>query len=307
MRVLVAILLLVLCCGAALGQRAQMQIAFERDTVAVGKAIVLRIGVRYPVGARLVLLPDTVKAYRPFEVVGTRTVPDAQATEGDMVKDSLEVTLRTWEVEARQTVQLHAAYVRAPGDSIKVTSNAATVRLNTRVPQVVPSLQYRRDFSLAHITEPIDLRPWVIALGVLLALGVIGFFVLRKPFRKWLYRRNLTRRYAELQQQLTAQYAGLAQEPVRSINEINRLWKEFLDADWRAHLRSLTAQELMHYLQQTDRLPQDNKQVLVKLCKLEEQVNYAKMPLASSEFEKLYSGLQQVVAVEFQRRKETAN
>jgi hypothetical protein len=300
---------LILATQAALAQRGTAgtqtaaRLSATTDTVALGRPIRIALAIQYP-GGRTVLLPDTLKGYGRFEYGGMRTIPGARREADGWVYDSIEVTLRSFNAAAEQKLAATLGFVRGQ-DTLRIQTNTLTFRFNARIPQYDDKLALKKNFDLAHITPTPNYLLWFIIAFSVIGVCVVGFFVLQKPVRLWLRRRRLQRQYDALQGALQQTRQLLPAQPLQFINQLNGLWKDYLDYDWRAQLRTQTAREVSLVLQ--TKLPETaNRNVLQQLCTLEEQVNYARRPLPNEEALALCNALNEILAGEYARRKEAA-
>lgn len=308
MRRIAIIIVLVFCAHLLFAQGDKVQtfarLSAATDTIALGRPFTVSLMMRYP-GVRSPLLPDSTRGYGKFVLEGLHYPPGARTEKDGWVTDSVVLTLRAFDVADTQTLRAQVGFVRDK-DTLRLATNTLRFRFRARIQQYNDALQLKKNFDLAHVEPTPNYLLWFVIAFIIIASCVIGFFLLQKPVRRWLHRRRLQRQYEGLLEKLLQAQQLLPAQPLQFINQLNGVWKDYLDADWRAQLRTQTAREVDAVLRQK-MAEADGRITLQQLCQLEEQVNYARRPLPMAEVEALLQALRTTLAQEYERRKEAAS
>ncbi|MEL6673732.1 MAG: hypothetical protein AAFR61_16120 [Bacteroidota bacterium] len=278
------------------GQEVQAILSFDSDTMAIGMPVSLKLAIQHPQDV-MVEFP-TPRDFEPFEWVGSEPEP-TQTLEG-ISWDVVTYQVRSFSLEEAQALFVPYAYYSGQ-DTFRAYAFSDTIRLNLRLTEWDPSMQYNLQTGLLELQDPPNYLLWIsIILGVAALLLVIGYF-LRHPVQRYLaYQKNQTewqvvrRRLRKLEDEADQVYL---------FKELSQLWKGYLDPRDRRGFRFMTTTELRNHLERDPGFSQGQRGVLIRASQQGDQVIYAGKSLERPEIKHLIGELKQVLGHIYQIRK----
>lgn len=213
---------------------------FTKDNVQVGEPVDFVL-THYSSQDSLVLFPDTLYDFSPFELVTKKTF---QSAIRDSLKfDSVIYTLRTFEIRGWQHFNLPVYYL-TKSDSIKLTSTTDSLGINLLVKKAITPISLKSDTKY----QPIPLLTDYAYLSVLSMVVLASIIILIVVFRKPLIRKI---RLLRLQQQhdkyITRINALVKENPSRpEIESFLGIWKSYLGNIEKKTVASMTSKEILN-------------------------------------------------------------
>ncbi len=203
-----------------------------------------------------VVFPDSLADFAPFEYVGQTY--DPTRTRAGRSRDRAVYRLRTFALDAVQTLALPVLVLRGPADTLRLRPAPARLRLRRTVPPV-PARRAARppvlesDDRLPAIAPAFNYPFWLAGLAGLLLLGAGA---------ATLFRARLRRRYAAYKRRknhtyFLAQFARHVERFTLSQSATNveravTLWKNYLASLETSALSSFTTREMVAFFDDDD-------------------------------------------------------
>lgn len=272
------------------------------QAIKVGIPFQVELSVRHPEDV-VVVFPDSAGDYAPYELV--KSTPRPTHTEAGTSIDATLLDLLSWEIDSIQKMQFSAAYLDPKGDTVPVPSNTVELTFLPVVTAYSDTLKLRMIENLLPVAEPFNFVAWSVVSVVLIAIGLLLFFLLRRPVAKTLRRWAVKRDW----QRFRKDYQGvlpLVPQQEQFTTALSAAWKRYLDRRNALHLRALTTSELEEALKEIAILSPDDIQVLVALGRSRDMLLYAGMPESEERLRALHERIGTIMEKEFLRRKEAA-
>ena len=275
-------------------------LSFKEKMLEIGKPTPLLMHIEHPEDM-VVIFPDSGKAFLPYELVG-REVRPTETANGRSV-DEVTYSIRSFEIDSLQTIRLPFRYITIDGDTISEYTDPATILLLPAVPVYSDSLKLRPHTGLFPIYEPPNYLLMFVGITVLVLLLVILTILLWKPVRRKIRRWRLEKDWKKVDAKMQ-QTMGQISQPVSFIEQLNQIWKAYMDKTWKASLKSRTTPELKELLFQVEALSPEEKNFLYRSSEIADMLIYAKKGASGQELDKVWQGVYQLLQAEFRRRKE---
>lgn len=310
--------LLVLLCGwllpaATFGQLPDIPVESSSDgkvrakletmdrLIMVGKPFRAQLEVTHP-AEMVVIFPDTGGGFFPFEL--NKRFPEPTRVSDGIATDFVIYELWSWNVDSLQTLQLPVQYIDK-NDTLSLLSNAEILEFIPTLPTDNDSLKYKRIENIADVSEPIAWGAWSIVLGALIVISLLLGIFLYNPVRKWFRRRRIEREWKKYLNRLQLVGKIKDQEDVYLL-ELAKVWKGYLDRDWKRGLGSLSTRELEEELKSIDSLAQEDKQSLIALNRSADRATYGGQSIEGGELSSYFAKIRSIMEKEYRRRKEAA-
>lgn len=217
---------------------------FHLDTVKIGEPVNFTFYFRHAATAEVVL-PDSTFNFEPFEYVSRRFFP-TQTQKGESM-DSVIYTLRTFQVEPRQTLSL-PAFLLQEQDTVILKSEPEIIYVKQMVRDPARAENLKPHTTLATINARLNYGYWFIGLGVLILVLCLIWMIFGKRIlvRYRLYTLKLNHN------QFINKYNGFIEgfnksESLQTIEQAITLWKNYLtDLEGNA-INSFTTKEIAAY------------------------------------------------------------
>lgn len=213
--------------------------AFNKNNIQVGEPVDF-ILTHCSSQDSLVLFPDTLFDFSPFELVNKKTF---QSEIRDSLRfDSVIYTLRTFEIRAWQHFNLPVFYLTKT-DSIKLISSTDSLGINLLIKKAITPIQLKSDTSY----QPIPLLTDYAYLSVLSIIALVSLVILILVFRKPLTKKLRLIRLQKQHDKYIARIDGLVKNnPSRlEIESFLSIWKSYLGSIEKKTLASMTSKEIL--------------------------------------------------------------
>ncbi|MEZ4825818.1 MAG: hypothetical protein R3C61_05905 [Bacteroidia bacterium] len=279
------------------GQVIRANLEFTVDTMAIGRPVVLRMAVEHPENA-VVVFPRDSRLFAPFELVSidaepTRTV---NSTSWDVVN----YTLRSFELYPRQAVELPLIWI-TDKDSVREYISSDSVLLAERIEKVTEDLRYKQSEDIIPLQDPPNYAfLFGILLTVLLALSLV-VILLRKPIAQYFAMRKLQQEWGGIKRQMRR--LEQMQDQSKVLDELNHLWKKYLDPTDDYVLLTKTTTELREDISRIPGFSIEQQKVLIQTALAGDQVIYAGAELEKNEVLRMVREVKNVLGHAYERRK----
>lgn len=280
------------------GQEVKASLRFLVDTFAVGKPIPLYMEIRHP-DSVAVIFPDR-KQFAPFELVSIDADP-TQTTDGRSLDAAIYI-VRSFEMRDTQRVNLSYGYILGP-DTIWRSLNSDYVRLNYRSQPAdsTENLSLKSIDDIWAMATPTDFS-WVgLVIFSVLVLALLAIGLLRKPIRRILHIRRNRQEWASIRKRITQ--VGELEDQGQLFDQLNHLWKQYLDPGEELGLRSMTTTELRNAESFPDLL-QTRQHLLIYASQLADQAIYAEELVPDEEVQSIIWELQELMREVFEIREQ---
>ncbi|MEM7660175.1 MAG: hypothetical protein AAF399_28970 [Bacteroidota bacterium] len=299
-----ALIVIVFACwlSPVWGQSIEATLAFDSDTTAVGRLQQVVMEIFHPEDI-VVVFPLNKEAFLPFELVSQEAEP-TRTEEGKSI-DRVIYQVRTFELKEKQALRLPYAYL-PPGTQQQDTSweyvSSDTIRLKARIAEEQAADSLEAFGELDQVSEPPDYSLLTI-LGIILLIMLVplGIF-LRGPIQRYLRLQGLKQEWQSIRKEIKG--LGKQTDQAEVLNQLNRIWKHYLDPDDTVGLRSMTTTELQIHIPELMFLTRPQQEILLKLSQVSDQVIYAGEHIQEDVISGLTWELYEVIDATYQERKE---
>lgn len=298
--------LLALCfLGASdlIAQDVTASMVFLKKTVEVGKVTPVEVEIIHPVETT-VIFPDSAMDFQHFEVHHTEIEPTK--TEKGVSIDKKTYYLQTFEIDSVQKLSLQYQYVIG-GDTVLAFMEPDSIVLEhnvSEIPTSPDSLKQAMKYvgGLEEVEVPADYTQTFIVLGIVIASILLLGGILYRPIRKRIALWMIAREWKKLLLDIEA-LRGSVEKPKVFIDDLNGIWKTYLDRDWKIPFRSLTSPEIEEALTPVSDINQDQKELLVNVAKSGDLIIYAGMTYPRDYLEQLLDGVVPILEDSFDRKR----
>ena len=268
--------------------------------VQVGKPFKVELSVQHPVDM-VVVFPDSAGDFAPYEWV--ETLPEATKTVNGTSTDVATYRLLTWEIDSVQSIQLPVKFLRAPGDTSTVSSNACTLLFDPVIEAYSDSLKLKLHEGLIPIREPFPWLGFVVMTALVSLLGLTLYFSLRSPFMKWLKKYRIQRDWKRF---LTKHQGVLGKQGdwIAFSEAMQDNWKQYFDPNGALKLHAMTTADLAEILTQSEAWDDQDISILTEIGKIRDMAVFGGILSDGSRLVELHGILQLVMEKEFSKRKE---
>lgn len=246
----IAVTAALLSAVAVFSQEIKVSGGFVKDSIAIGEPVAYYLSAAYP-QTLTVLFPDSVFNFAPFEYSRKAFYPTA--TSNGISRDSVIYYLSTFEIDKVQYLSL-PVFVTTARDCTSFAPIADSIHLIELVTSPPDSLQ-AKDLPLKtntlyeRVFSDFNYIITVIAIGVLLILAVVGWFVFGKRIIKYFKLKrlkkshfNFLQNFGNNFQQLNTLFSPEKAEAVIS------LWKKYLEQLEQLPYTKLTTKETIQMI-----------------------------------------------------------
>ncbi len=270
LRIYVGVLLFQACFSTASAQVNSIVCKFESDSFSMGMPIVLHCEVE-KLPETSIQFPRYSLAYAPFDWI--RTVRISRKNQEQFILESYDIYLKSFELLQEQSVRFKFGWM-TDRDTAFQEVRSDTVSLVRMVHGNPLNTPFRKDQALVYVQTPLDLTNfilWIIILGV---VGFTLFYTLKKPVLVWWKLYKLKKSWEQVKHKLTL----LEQQSSRQVlyfQQLNSLWKTYLDPFNLYSLGSLTTTELQQVLVHFSFLDTSERAWFVKVSEKSDLVIHA--------------------------------
>ena len=271
---------------------------FGNDSLDLGRPIEGILEITHP-SKTVVVFPDSSGDFAPWEIASSKH--HTTRTTGGISIDRKTYFLRSFEIDSVQTLRLPFRYLIG-NDTVLQYSGADTVLFRSRIPEWNDSLKLITVVGLTGINDPPNyLLFLVIGFGLFFLMGLLVFLFI-KPVTQWMKTKKIEREWKEIS--LRLRKAGtLVEKQEAFINEVNFIWKKYLDPGRRFSLSSLSTPELKEALPQLIQLDESDKSALLNIAHTGDMIQFAGMKVGEESLRALPDQLLGLLEKEFKRRK----
>ncbi len=292
-------LLFALAQAPAHAQEVSARLELLTDTVALGRPFGLRLEVSHPADV-MIFTPRGKKDFFPFELIDME--PEPTRTRNGVSIDAVTYQLSTFQLGSEQALTLSVGYRRPDSDEITVLSvQSEAIRLMERIPDASDQLEYREHDALPPLKDApnlVLLFLYLIAAVVLLGLAGLWlqgplerYFRIRKVRLEW---SRVARKIEQIQEMKTDQASRLEQ--------LNRIWKTYLDPKGQLALLSMTTTELMHAIREMTEIHPKEQEKLIRTSRAADEVIYAGHELPPDQMQRLIGQVSELLLGVYQHR-----
>ena len=247
----------------------------------------------------VIVFPQDEEDFQPFELVSRMAHP-TQTRSGISV-DAVQYQLRTFEMIPHQAVLLPYAYLIGT-DTIRQFIRSDSLEILFRVAEDTETTTFEAFEGIIPLSSPPNYHVWIVVGIVLLILLGIASFALRRPIDRYLKLQRLKQEWADIQRQ----FRKLEKYPEQAsqFDQLNHLWKTYLDPKDKIGLRSMTTTELQNNLPLLMYLTRAQKDLLLTSAKMGDQVIYAGEEVPQEELKSLIWDLYEIIDAAYQERRE---
>ncbi len=278
-------------------QGVKADLAFGRDSFRVGEMVPLHLSIRHR-ATDVVGFPDVKRSFGVFEVV--LTTYKRTHTVAGISSDSVTYQVRCFELAPKLTLEL-PYFVVANGDTNWHTTPSRSIFLKAHIAGLQPQPPFLAHKEVIAIEAPPNygLFSLVIGLCLIALLGLLA--ILRKPIRRLLKRLQLQREWQSLQKRLS-KLSQMEDQPAGYLDELNHIWKDYLDPKASHALRSLTTTELTSQILQLEAINEQDAQALLACAQAGDNAIYAGQPIDLSSLKTHKTATQAVLETVLQYR-----
>lgn len=283
-------------------QQVAASLAFDSDTTAIGKVLNVRMEIAHPEDL-VVVFPLNKDAFLPFELI-SQTAAATETQQGRSL-DVVTYQVRTFELREKQALRLPYAYL-PPGTQSRDTTweyvLSDTVRLNVRIREEQKEDSLESFGELDEVSDPPDYSLLTL-LGIILLIMLIPLVIfLRGPIQRYLRLQSLKQEWGSIRKEIKLLIEQEDQAEV--LNQLNRIWKHYLDPDDQIGLRSMTTTELQVHIPELIFLTRPQQEILLKLSQISDQVIYAGEPVSDDLISAITWELYEVIDATYEDRRE---
>lgn len=280
------------------------KIKFLSDTIAVGYPTPLLMSISHPKN-QIIAFPDSAKDFLPWELK-SKEVFTTKTNDGISV-DSVKYYVMTWEVDSIQYFRL-PYYVISGKDTNRLMSNSDSVIFRPRIPndpQKIKDLSVKNVDYYAPISDKLNWLVISIVIVLFLTLMFLTLVYMNKPMKKWWIKYNLKKEFGKVKKSLELLDKKQLSE-VAYLNEINKIWKNYLSSVWNQNFRALTTAEMSKYFQESAVLSNDEVHIINRMNSLSDIGNYVGAQLSMNEVKELKTSTVKILESAFAQKIENA-
>lgn len=280
------------------------KIKFLSDTIALGYPTPLLMSISHPKN-QIIAFPDSAKDFLPWELKSKEVF--TTITSDRVSVDSVKYYVITWEVDSIQHFQL-PYYVISGKDTNKLMSNFDSVIFRPRIPndpQKIKDLSVKNVDYYAPISDKLNWFAISIVIVLFLTLMFLTLVYMNKPMKKWWIKYNLKKEFGKVKKSLEILDKKQLSE-IAYLNEMNKIWKNYLSSVWNQNFRALTTAEMSEYFQESSALSNDEVHVINRMNSFSDIGNYVGAQLSMSEVKELKTSTIKILKSAFAQKIENA-
>ncbi|MEM7374725.1 MAG: hypothetical protein AAF587_39400 [Bacteroidota bacterium] len=284
--------------GHSQAQEVLAILEFDTDTVSLGRPVPLHLSISHPEDI-VVVFPVGKKEFEPFELAGRKVEPTL--TDEGLSVDAVTYQLRTFDLAPKQAVSLSYAYVVGK-DTIREIVRSDSLRLNFQVHTDPDAGAFQTIDGVLPLSPPPNYGLWTM-LGVMLLilLGALAV-LLRRPIDRYLRLQRLKQEWMEVRKQLKR--LGQHSNQTYQLDQMNHLWKGYIDPDDAMGFLSMTTTELKNNLPLLMFLTRSQKDILLQAAMAGDKVIYANEQIPKDEVDSLIWNLHEIIDTVYGERQE---
>ncbi|MEO0471910.1 MAG: hypothetical protein AAF206_19950 [Bacteroidota bacterium] len=258
-------------------QRVNAELGFVTDTMSLGKAVSLRMVVEHPeeIG---VIFPDRRSDFQPFELL--RIDAEPTRTVNGVSLDAVTYQVRSFAVQLQQEVVLHIGTIEGQDTSWQPLKSGVIQRI-PRLSAEAEQPAFRAQKDWIPLAEPPNYTLVLLLLSGLIAFAAVIIYVLRKPVKRILAKRSLINEWNQIKRNIR-RITSVSDQRIL-FDELNVLWKTYLDPEEDLALRTLTTTELKDVVLRIRFLNAEQQQTLLQTARSGDMVIYACKQFSSAE------------------------
>lgn len=284
--------------SALFSQEVSATFHFEEDSVDLGRPVKGVLEISHP-SATVVIFPDSAIDFAPWEIASS--IPHPTVTKSGISVDRKTYFIRNFEIDSVQTLRLPYRYLIG-NDTVLQYSGYDTLLFRTRIPEWNDSLKLKYFEGLTAIADPPNYALILVIWVATMLLLALLFILLRKPFLSWLKTRKIDKEWREVTNRLRNSGHLIPQQQA-FINEVNYIWKKYLDPSRQFSLSSLTTPELRETLPKLEQLDESDRRSLLEISQTADMIQFAGMRAGEDSLKALPDRLLSLLEKEFKRRK----
>ena len=277
-------------------QSIKAKLEFQTDTVQIGQVVAVKMVIEHP--AEVILVFPESRDFAPFELVSRE--PEPTQTINGVSWDVVTYQVRSFSLATKQAIRLpYSFYGRR--DTIQRFVSTDSIYMSLVTPEDISGLEYQSHDGMISMVDP----PNYLGIGILVAaifvvMAIAGFF-LRKPLEKYLAIRKTDLEWRAVKKQLK-RMENLPDQ-IKLFDQLNQLWKAYLDPDDSIGLRSMTTTEIRREIIKFSDYSMNQQQVLINTSRTADQVIYAGKTLRLAEVLEILENIKKVLGSTYLRRK----
>lgn len=271
------------------------------EVIDLGKPFPVKMEIVHPENM-VVIFPDSSTDFGAFELESIQSFPTR--TFQGVSTDQVVFQFWCFDIAPMQGLQAPFQYI-LNGDTLKGLSNIDSVRLEERVKIYSDTLSFRKHQGLTEVREPQTLK--ILLIGLIVFILLTGLFLaavlLAKPIQRKLYQWRLEKEWKGIQEKLV-QCTSLLPRQKEFVEELNDIWKRYLEPSWGIPLKPLTTPEMKTLIGEDPKtLSEEETHTLLHLNQLSDAILYADQSGSQEELAQLHERVQLILTREFERRK----
>lgn len=293
------LLLLVLTQAPAHAQEVSARLELLTDTVALGRPFGLRLEVSHPSDV-MIFTPRGKKDFFPFELIDIE--PEPTRTHKGVSTDVVTYRLSTFQLGSEQSLSLVIGY-RSP-DSKEIatlTVSSEAIRLMERIPEVSDLLEYRWHTAPPPLKDPPNLILLFLYLTAAVVLIGLTLLWLRGPVERYLRIRKVRLEWNRIARKIE-QIQAMKTDQASRLDQLNRIWKTYLDPKNSLALLSMTTTELMHAIREMSEIHPKEQETLIRTSRVADEVIYAGYQVSPELMQALVRKVSDLLFGVYQRR-----
>jgi hypothetical protein len=249
----------------------------------------------------MIFTPRGKKDFLPFDLIDME--PEPTHTRKGVSVDAVTYYLSTFQLGEKQTLQLQIGYRGPESAEIKTLQvRSHPIRLMTRIPEAADLLDYRSDTELPVLQDPPNLA--LLFLYFLVAVTLLGLFIIwiQGPIESYLRIRKVELEWNKVTQEIRRLQTSTVDQR-NLLNQLNRIWKIYVDPKGRHALLSLTTTELLPVIREIEEIKPKERETLIQTSHAVDEVIYAGHELPSDQLQQMSQRVSDLLSEVYQRRK----
>ncbi len=297
-RFLFPILFYCLLSHPLLAQEIKGSLRFDEDSLDLGRPTKVWMEIQHPSDV-VVVFPDSASDFDSWEIA--EAIPFATETKNQVSTDKKAYLIRSFEIDSMQYLRLPYRFLLGPDTVLRFT-DYDSIAFRTRIPVMPDSAVFFSHAGLTDISDTPDYLLWGLIIVVVHVFIGLLFVLLRKPIRRVFAMRKLEKEWKKVTERL-GKTQQLIPQPQAFMNEVNFIWKHYLDPQKHFSLATLSSSELAQTLPQLAQLDSGEQNALLQLSQKADLVLYAGKAMNEQQLISVPQQLQDVLKKEFERRK----
>lgn len=265
-------------------QEVSARLELLTDTTVLGRPFGLRLEVTHPPDV-MIFTPRGKKDFFPFDLIEME--PEPTQTIDGVSTDAVTYYLSTFQLETKQSIALQIGFRKPDSEVIEsISIKSKSIRLIERIPEVTDSLTYRAHTALPKLEDPPNLFLlflYFVALATIIGLAALW---LQAPVERYLRIRKVKSDWNRVARKIQ-QLQELKLDQTNLLDQLNRIWKTYLDPHGKYSLLSLTTTELLPVIREIPEIDSAEQETLIRISRTVDEVIYAGHELLTGQLKEM--------------------